>query len=104
MAFSVEGVAAGRATAQPDGSFIGQLQLPGAAIGTHVIDVSCGGRTATVPIDLVVSSSVSNPAAGATAGAVLVFFVLLGSMLLSRTSPAAPAVTVAEPAEDGREA
>jgi hypothetical protein len=84
VTFSVEGTPAGTATASPDGTFGGDVQLPDASIGEHVIQVACDGRTAAVPIDLVVSASTASPAAGATAVAVLVFFVLLGSVLLGR--------------------
>jgi hypothetical protein len=88
VTFDVEGAAAGSTTAAPDGTFGGDVQLPDASIGEHLLRVSCDHRTATVPVDLVVSSSVSTPAVGATAAAVLVFFVLLGSVLLSRHRPA----------------
>ncbi|MGB8650200.1 MAG: hypothetical protein WCD35_06025 [Mycobacteriales bacterium] len=90
VAYTVEGAPAGATTAAPDGTFSGDVQLPDASIGEHVIQVECDGRTAAVPVDLVVASSTSTPAAGATAGAVLVFFVLLGSVLLSRHRPARP--------------
>ncbi len=59
--------------------------------------MTCAGRTATVPIDLVVSSGTSTPAAGVTAAAVLVFFVLLGSVLFARGNATR---TVAEPEPD----
>lgn len=86
MTFTVEGSAAGTTTAAPDGMFNGDVQLPDAPIGPHVITVACGGRTAQVPIDLVVAASTSTPGAGATAAAVLVFFILLGSVLLGRSN------------------
>ena len=84
MTFTVEGSAAGTTTTGSDGTFAGDVQLPDAPIGPHVITVSCGGRSAAVPIDLVVAASTSTPGAGATAAAVLVFFVLLGSVLFGR--------------------
>jgi hypothetical protein len=86
VTYTVEGVAAGSTTTQADGTFTGAVQLPNAAIGDHVIQVTCGGLTAAVPIALVVASGTSTPAGSATAGAVLVFFVLLGSVLFSRYS------------------
>ena len=75
------------------------MQLPEASLGTHVIEVACGGRTAAVPIDLVVAASTSTPGAGATAGAVLVFFILLGSVLLGRTNNRRPALPEPETTE-----
>jgi hypothetical protein len=98
VTYTVEGVAAGTTTAQADGTFTGTVQLPDAPIGDHVIQVTCGGLTAAVPVALVVASGTSTPAGSATAGAVLVFFILLGSVLFSRHSTTHPA-TPPEPEE-----
>ncbi|MCU1592766.1 MAG: hypothetical protein JWO12_158 [Frankiales bacterium] len=85
VTFAVEGAPAGAATARPDGTFEGTVQLPDTSIGAHVIQAMCGGRTASAPIDLVVSSASSAPSgAGATVAAVFLFFLLLGSVLLTR--------------------
>ena len=87
VAYTVAGLVGGQTLAGPDGTFTGQVQLPDAPIGEYPITVVCGGQSATVPIDLVVSSAVtSGPAGAITAAAVLVFFVLLGSVLYARTS------------------
>jgi hypothetical protein len=96
VTYSVEGTPAGSGTAAADGTFASNVQLPDASIGQHLIQVSCAGLSATVPIDLVVSSSTSDPALGATAAAVLLFFLLLGSVLGSRFSPATPRPVVVE--------
>lgn len=85
VTYTVEGTSAGTSTAGTDGTFTGTVQLPDASLGQHLIQVTCAGQTAAVPIDFVVSSSsTSSPAAGATTAAVLVFFVLLGSVLFAR--------------------
>ncbi len=96
VTYTVEGAAAGTSTASSDGSFSGEVQLPDATLGQHLIEVTCGGQTASVPIDLVVSSSTSTPGATATAVAILVFFVLLGSILFARSNPQRK---LAEPSE-----
>jgi hypothetical protein len=100
VTFTVEGQQAGSSTTQPDGTFGGEVQLPNASIGTHVIVVTCAGLTASVPIDLVVSSSTSTPGASATAGAVMVFFLLFGLLMFARTSSPAARPAVAEDPED----
>jgi hypothetical protein len=99
VTYTVEGAPAGSGTAASDGTFASTVQLPDASIGQHVIQVTCAGLSATVPIDLVVSSSTSDPALGATAAAVLVFFLLVGSLLLSRFGPATPRPVTPEPGE-----
>ena len=94
VTYTVEGAAAGSTTSTANGAFTGDVQLPDTSIGEHVITVTCGGRSASVPIDLVVASSVSSPGIGATVVAILVFFVLFGSVLLSR-----PAARRARPSD-----
>jgi hypothetical protein len=96
VTYSVEGSAAGSSTALPDGTFSGDVQLPDVALGRHLIEVTCGGRTASVPIDLVVSSGTSTPALGATTGAILVFFVLFISVLFGRTHQTKPKLVTPE--------
>ena len=90
VSFSMEGVAAGSAVSDASGGFHGDAQLPDAPIGEHQITVTCGDERATVRVDLVVSSSAEPAGQGATVGAVLVFFVLLGTTLVSRLSGKRP--------------
>jgi hypothetical protein len=86
VSFDVEGTPAGTATAGADGTFTGSVALPAVPIGAHRVTVTCGGATVSVPLDLVVASATAvAPALGVTVAAVLVFFVLLGSVLLNRT-------------------
>jgi hypothetical protein len=85
VVLSVGGTRVGTAAADATGHFSAGLSLPDLPIGAYAVDVACGGQRSSVPIDLVVASS--GPIAGslaATAGSILVFFVLLGGMLLYR--------------------
>jgi hypothetical protein len=85
VVLTVQGHPAGGARTDADGTFTADLTLPDLPVGAYAVDVRCGPRRASVPIDLVVASS--GPIAGslaATAGSILVFFVLLGGMLLYR--------------------
>ena len=100
VSYTVEGTPAGSTTAGSDGSFHGAVQLPDAAIGEYPVEVSCAGHRATVTVDLVVASSASSPATSATAGAVLVFFVLFASVLLSGNSRPVRPVRSAEPDDE----
>jgi hypothetical protein len=93
VAFTMEGAALGSTTAGSDGSYAATVDLPDASIGHHEIQVVCGNRRATVPIDLVVTASESDPGVGATVAAVLVFFVLLGGALTLRSGTARRRVT-----------
>jgi hypothetical protein len=75
----------GSAVADATGHFSAGLTLPDLPVGGYAVDVSCGGQQSSVPIDLVVAST--GPIAGslaATASAILLFFVLLGGMLMYR--------------------
>jgi hypothetical protein len=85
VVLTVRGSRVGTATADATGHFTAGLTLPDLPVGAYAIDVACAGLHSSVPIDLVVASS--GPIAGslvATASAILVFFVLLGGMLLYR--------------------
>lgn len=86
VSFGVEGAPAGTTTARADGTFSSPVALPNAPIGAHPVTVSCAGAEVSLPLDLVVASATAvAPALGVTVAAVLVFFVLLGSVLLNRT-------------------
>lgn len=81
----MQGHPAGGARTDADGTFTAGLTLPDLPVGAYAVDVRCGPRRASVPIDLVVASS--GPVAGslaATASAVLLFFVLLAGLLVFR--------------------
>jgi len=80
VTFSVDGHDAGTATATATGTFTGTAQLPDLAVGEYALKVTCAGRSGTVPIDLVVSSS-SQPASGRGA-AVAAVALLLGAASL----------------------
>jgi hypothetical protein len=87
VTFHVQGQPAGTTTAGSDGAFRGQVQLPDLPIGEYPVDVACGPVHATVLIDLVVgSAAASGPAAGVTVGAVILFIVLLGAVMLPGAS------------------
>ena len=76
VTFSINGHDAGIATATSSGTFTGTAQFPDLAIGQYALQVTCAGRSETVPIDLVVSSS-SQPTSG-RAAAVAAVALLLG--------------------------
>ncbi len=82
MTFSVDGHDAGTTTATATGTFTGTVQVPDLAVGEYALQVTCAGRSATVPIDLVVSSS-NQPASG-RAAAVGAVALLLGAAALGR--------------------
>jgi hypothetical protein len=89
VVLTVRGTTVGSAIADATGHFTAGLTLPDLPVGGYAVDVTCGDRHSSVPIDLVVASS--GPIAGslaATASAVLLFFILLGGMLLYRDAGA----------------
>jgi hypothetical protein len=81
---SVDTVPAGKATAAADGSFATVLTVPDLPVGRHAATARCGDREVAADLDLVVASSTTGtaPALAATAGIVLVFFVLLAGMVI----------------------
>lgn len=84
MTLTVDTVDAGTATAADDGTFVTVLKVPDLPVGRHTARARCGTREVTADIDLVVATSATgtSPALAATAGIVLVFFVLLAAMVV----------------------
>jgi hypothetical protein len=85
VTFLVDGVPAGTIAAGRDGRFTGEVPIPvGLEVGRHTVSATCsGGGSASLPLDLVVTTSTAG-IAGATAitGSMMVaFFVLLGFLL-----------------------
>ncbi|MDT7549493.1 MAG: hypothetical protein QOE84_1887, partial [Actinomycetota bacterium] len=91
VTLSVDTLPAGTATAADDGTFVTVLKVPDLPVGRHTARARCGDREVAADIDLVVATSASgtSPALAATAGIVLVFFVLLAAMVVP-TGDAAP--------------
>jgi hypothetical protein len=84
VTLTVDDVPAGTATPNQDGSYTTVLLVPDLGVGRHKATASCGGRLATADLDLVVATSATgtSPALAATAGIVLIFFVLLAGMVI----------------------
>jgi hypothetical protein len=84
VTLSVDTLPAGTATAADDGTFVTVLKVPDLPVGRHTARARCGDREVAADIDLVVATSASgtSPALAATAGIVLVFFVLLAAMVV----------------------
>ena len=87
VTLSIAGTPVGTVTADPRGRFHTIVQLPSLPIGRHIVDVRCGGRLTSLPIDLVVSTqAITTPFAASTVGLVLLFIVL-GALFVLPTSP-----------------
>jgi hypothetical protein len=84
VTLTVDAVDAGTATAADDGTFVTVLRVPDLPIGRHTARARCGNREVAADLDLVVATSATgtSPALAATAGIVLVFFVLLAAMVV----------------------
>jgi hypothetical protein len=84
VVLSVDQTPAGTATATEDGSFVTVLKVPDLPVGRHTARARCADREVTADIDLVVATSATgtSPALAATAGIVMVFFVLLAGMVI----------------------
>ena len=80
----VDTLPAGTATAAADGTFATSLKVPDLPVGRHTARARCAGREVTADLDLVVATSATgtSPALAATAGIILVFFVLLAGMII----------------------
>jgi uncharacterized protein (TIGR03382 family) len=80
VAFLVGDLAVGSIAGQDDGGFVALLTLPVLGPGRYDIHVDCS-TTFTIPIDVVVATSVESPN---SVLALFVFFVLLALVLFRR--------------------
>lgn len=80
VAVAVAGEAVGAIEGRPDGFFIAILTLPDVGPGRYDIDIDCGTMF-TVPIDVVVATTVESPN---SVLALFIFFVLLVLVLFRR--------------------
>jgi len=80
VAVGVADVAVGSIAGQDDGGFVAVLTLPDFGPGRYDIHVDCG-TTFTIPIDVVVATSVESPN---SVLALFIFFVLLVLVLFRR--------------------
>jgi len=80
VAVGVADIAVGSIPGQDDGGFVAVLTLPDVGPGRYDIHVDCG-TTFTIPIDVVVATSVDSPN---SVLALFVFFVLLALVLFRR--------------------
>lgn len=83
VAFSIAGAPVGAAIADAAGSYRASVQVPNLPIGRHTIEVRCGAKVRSLPIDLVVSTqAITSPATTTTAGLILLFVILAGLFVL----------------------
>lgn len=92
VALSVGNATVGTASADAQGRYSTQVRTPAGRAGRYALNATCGGRTATTRVDLVVQTSHNGTsrAATSTTAAVLLFFVLLGGQLLRPSAAAVP--------------
>ncbi len=80
VAVSVGGEEVGTIPGRDDGGFIAILTLPDVEPGRYDITIDCG-TTFTIPVDVVVATSVESPN---SVLALFIFFVLLALVLFRR--------------------
>ncbi|MCA1692722.1 MAG: hypothetical protein LC733_11195 [Actinobacteria bacterium] len=81
VAVVVGDVAVGSIPGLDDGSFVAILTLPDFGPGRYDIDIDCGATSFTIPMDVVVATSVESPN---SVLALFIFFVLLILVLFRR--------------------